>query len=128
MLKIYKAQTCVSLNVYLPTGKNLHVSFMPHSNGTSSYSTSNEVIQEGLESHHQFGKLFNLSQVVDETAPVVVEAKKEAPKELLQVEVSDLSDAKCYIADKFGVSRTLLRTKAAIVEHGLLHGVEFVGI
>jgi hypothetical protein len=45
-----------------------------------------------------------------------------------EISVPDLSVAKDILADRFGISRTLLRTKDAIIEHAAAHGVVFTGI
>lgn len=60
MLKKYIAKSCVSISVALPTGGTTHVSFTPRTGGGSVYYTTNEKIQEGLEKHPKFGKLFTL--------------------------------------------------------------------
>lgn len=178
MIKTYKANTNVSINVVLPSKKNLHISFVPLSNGSSTFRTDNEEIMNAIESHYNFGKLFRLHSVQDESkkkATKVVEtpAKKEekaeekpadnptpgedttvtdkgdnengedneqnceAPTEdaetetdttLKQVTISDLAAAKDYLADKFGISRTTLRSKKAIIEQAASHGIEFDGL
>ena len=184
MIKTYKANTNVSINVVLPSKKNLHISFIPLSNGSSTFTTDNEEIMNAIECHYNFGKLFRLHSVQGESkknAAKVVEtpAKKEekaedkpadnptpaedttvtdngdnenadanengenneqngeAPTEgaetetdttLKQVTVSDLAAAKDYLADKFGISRTTLRSKKAIVEQAAANGIEFVGL
>lgn len=186
MIKTYKANTNVSINVVLPSKKNLHISFIPLSNGSSTFTTDNEEIMNAIECHYNFGKLFRLHSVQGESkknAAKVVEtpAKKEekaedkpadnptsaedttvtdngdnenadanengenneqngeAPTEgaetetdtdatLKQVIVSDLAAAKDYLADKFGISRTTLRSKKAIVEQAAANGIEFVGL
>ena len=184
MIKIYKANTNISINVVLPSKKNLHISFSPQSNGGSIFRTDNEEIMNAIESHYNFGKLFRLHSVHDESkmkAAKVVEtpAKQEekaeekpadnptpvedttvtdkgdnenadanengenneqngeAPTEgaetetdttLKQVTISDLAAAKDYLADKFGISRTTLRSKKAIVEQAAANGIEFVGL
>lgn len=186
MIKTYKSNTNVSINVVLPNKKNLHIAFTPLSDGSSTYTTNNEVIMNAIESHYNFGKLFRLHSVQGESkknAAKVVEtpAKKEekaedkptdnptpaedttvtdygdnenadanengenneqngeAPTEgaetetdtdatLKQVTVSDLAAAKDYLADKFGISRTTLRSKKAIVEQAAAKGIEFVGL
>lgn len=128
MKKIYTSGTCLSLNIRLESGKNLHVSFDAKSDGSSSYITDNENIQKGLERHYLFGEKFRLHKVVEEEElkknPVVESEEKKSRI----VNVSDLAEAKSYVAENFGVSRTLLRTKASIVEYALQHGVEFEGI
>ena len=193
MIKTYKANTNVSINVVLPSKKNLHISFIPLSNGSSTFTTDNEEIMNAIECHYNFGKLFRLHSVQGESkknAAKAVEtpAKKEekaedkpadnptpaedttvtdngdnenadanengknneqngknneqngeAPTEgaktetdtdatLKQVTVSDLAAAKDYLADKFGISRTTLRSKKAIVEQAAANGIEFVGL
>ncbi len=191
MIKTYKANTNVSINVVLPSKKNLHISFIPLSNGSSTFTTDNEEIMNAIECHYNFGKLFRLHSVQGESkknAAKVVEtpAKNEekaedkpadnptpaegttvtdngdnenadanengenneqngeAPTEgaetegaetgtdtdatLKQVTVSDLAAAKDYLADKFGISRTTLRSKKAIVEQAAANGIEFVGL
>lgn len=44
------------------------------------------------------------------------------------VKVTDLQDAKDYLAEKFGISRTLLRSKEAIMAKAKANGLEFEGI
>lgn len=181
MIKTYKANTNVSINVALPNKKNLHISFVALSNGSSTFTTDNEEVMNAIECHYNFGKLFRLHSVQGESkkkAAKVVEmpAKKEetpadnptpaedttvtatdngdnenadanenneqngevptegaetktdTDTELKQVTVSDLAAAKDYLADKFGISRTTLRSKKAIVEQAAANGIEFVGL
>ena len=171
MIKTYKANTNVSINVVLPSKKNLHISFVPLSNGSSTFTTDNEEIMNAIECHYNFGKLFRLHSVQGEskkkaTKAVEMPAKKEekaedkpadnpnptptpaedatvidneqddnastegadTDTELKQVTVSDLAAAKDYLADKFGISRTTLRSKKAIVEQAAANGIEFVGL
>lgn len=61
MIKTYKANTNISINVVLASKKNLHVSFVPLSNGSSVFTTAREEVQDAIESHYKFGKLFVLS-------------------------------------------------------------------
>lgn len=56
------------------------------------------------------------------------ETDTDADATLKQVTVSDLAAAKDYLADKFGISRTTLRSKKAIVEQAAANGIEFVGL
>ena len=128
MKKIYKANTHVALNVILPNGKNTHVSFMGHSDGSSTLITTSEALQCGLEHHVHFGRLFYLDRVVADEEAKVERIPSSVGTTLREVSVSDLSDAKDYLAEQYGVSRTLLRSKSAIIEHGRVHGVVFTGI
>lgn len=198
MIKTYKANTNVSINVVLESKKNLHVTFVPLSDGSSRFTTDNEDVQRGIESHYKFGKLFRLLEVEPEVkkkklvrvaanakehkdAPVSTDTNKsqeltdeinpeaiednapstteeadnvtetsaeetaEETVEYVEVEddgegeetdeqeakvvkVSDLAAAKDYLADTFGISRTTLRSKKAIVASGEANGIVFEGL
>lgn len=58
--KTYRANTNISINVVLASKKNLHISFLPQSDGSSVFVTSNEEIQKAIERHYKFGSLFRL--------------------------------------------------------------------
>ena len=148
MIKSYKANTNISINVVLPgSKKNLHIAFVPLSDGSSVFSTENEEIQKGMERHYEFGSLFRFVGAADtrkpRNAPAKAQTKEEsAPEEAegtgengeseegttVKVAVTDLASAKDYLADKFGISRTLLRSTKAIMEQAAAHGIEFEGI
>ncbi len=148
MIKSYKANTNISINVVLPgSKKNLHIAFVPLSDGSSVFSTENEEIQKGMERHYEFGSLFRFVGAADtrkpRNAPAKAQTKEEsAPEEAegtgengeseegttVKVTVTDLASAKDYLADKFGISRTLLRSTKAIMEQAAAHGIEFEGI
>lgn len=184
MIKTYRAKTNVSINVVLESKKNLHVTFVPLSDGSSRFTTDNEDIQRAIENHYKFGKLFRLIEAktvvkkkvvrvvsnakekkdapvpattgneteqtaksadttqgeataTEETAEVVevveevVEedgAEEESEQSARVVKVSDLAAAKDYLADTFGISRTALRSKKAIVESGEANGIVFEGL
>lgn len=155
MIKTYKANTNVSINVVLPSKKNLHISFTPLSNGSSLFTTDNEDIMRAIESHYNFGRLFRLHSAQDESEKKSAKAA-ENPKNketqttgatqeneddgqdgeatgkngtvLKKVKVSDLSAAKDYLADTFGISRTALRSMKAITEQAAANGIEFEGL
>lgn len=178
--KTYKANTNISINVVLPSKKNLHISFNPLSNGSSTFTTDNEELQNAIEKHYNFGKLFRLfsqhgesskkeekkviklpvapvkndedtakddaadnepvtdteeaentsseevATDIEETAETETETEEEST--LRKVQVSDLAAAKDYLADTFGISRTVLRSKKAIVEQAAANGIEFEGL
>lgn len=134
MRKIYKAKTNVSINVVLSNKKNLHISFNPLSNGSSTFSTDNEDVMNAIERHYNFGKLFRLDSVVDDTKPseeVVEKAEIKDTAEgtgLKRVKVSDIASAKDYLADTCGISRTALRSVKAIMEQAAANGIEFYGM
>ena len=144
MLKKYNSKSCVSLSVVLPTGGTTHISFNPVTGGGSVYYTSNEKIQAGLESHPKFGKLFKLEGDVKPSMKVIkpsgkpesttADAKTENPAEekagagtsLKEVKMSCNDDAKDYLVEKFGISRTKLRSRAQIESAGISNGIKFV--
>lgn len=86
--KTYKANTNISINVVLPSKKNLHIAFVPLSNGSSVFTTDNEDIQKSVENHYKFGKLFKLHSAhgQSETAETAGKASKSGSPEKLHVE------------------------------------------
>lgn len=136
MTKTYKASTNVSINVVLSSKKNLHISFVPLSNGSSTFTTSNKELIRAIESHYNFGKLFRLYSQQDEDentkdaaeqrATTDADEQGETSEDIVKIiTVSDLAAAKDYLADKFGISRTALRSKKAIDEQAAAKGIEF---
>jgi hypothetical protein len=147
MIKTYKANTNVSINVVLPSEKNLHIAFVPLSDGSSSFTTDNEDLQKAIESHSRFGKLFKLfgAKTVAKRNPAPIEQPDKNEMKVGQeevgsadsdtkesafrkVKVSDIGVAKDYLADTFGVSRTSMRSTKAILEQAAIHGIEFEGL
>jgi hypothetical protein len=112
----------------LPKGENMHVSFNSLSNGTSEYTTDDSGIQQGLERHYQFGKLFYLAGSNESKEPVDDEEVESTTyaydiDKMESVEVSDIASAKDYLASKFNISRTKINAKNVdklAAEHGVL--------
>ena len=46
---------------------------------------------------------------------------------LTKVKVTDVEDARDYLSDKFGISRTKIRSQKAVIEAAKANGIEFVG-
>ena len=126
-MKTYTSKTEISLSVRISDNGHVHVRFNPTSNGGSIYITSNPAIQKGLERHPKFGKLFTLES--ESEAPKKEEAKvvEEAPSKKV-VPAGSLQDAKDYLVETFGISRTQLTSKAKILAQAASHNVEFNGI
>lgn len=149
-MKKYIANTAVSLSVTFANGGYTRVSFSPLSDGTSVYYTKDKEIQNALEHHYKFGKLFRLAEEsidkttasnkkpspkkgkklsgtdVAEPTPKDSEDKIEGPEtEHKEVSVTDLDAAKDYLAENFGVVRTKLKTEEAINETALSLGITF---
>lgn len=152
--KTYKSNTNISINVVLPSKKNMHISFTSLSNGSSVFTTDNEEVQTAIEQHYKFGKLFKLYSTQGQSSKSAATATDESEKEEEDtssvdntstdsestaeseetttegkvVKVSDLAAAKDYLADTFGISRTVLRSRKAIEEQAAAHGIVFEGL
>lgn len=102
-----------------------HITFEPDSSGYAYYSTDDEEEQKAIEAHPLFNKMFVLKD-----APASVVAKKAAavPVEKKEVEVTSAADAKQYLVDTFGISRTKIQSTADIKKYAEQNGVVFVGI
>lgn len=81
IIKKYKANTNVSINVVLPSKKNLHISFIPLSDGSSVFQTDNEDIQRAIESHYNFGRLFRLVGASGVKTPAKAASPAPAPED-----------------------------------------------
>ena len=115
----------MAFNVVLPSGKSYHVSFAPLTGGGSMLITNNEDLQKAIEKHYKFGKLFKIDVNYKEEEPVA-----EAPVEVEEAKVktmkmASLDDAKAYLADNFGISRTKLRSRKQIEDAAAANGIEF---
>lgn len=127
MIKRYISKTEISLSVRLNGNGHMHVRFNPTSDGGSEYTTGNAVVQQGLEAHPQFGRMF----VALESQPVKEEPKEEvAPSANAKtvIKVNALQDAKDYLVETFGISRTQLTSKAKILAQAKANNVEFDGL
>lgn len=134
MIKKYKAKTDISINIVLPSGKSKHISFTSLTGGGSVYYTDSPDIQKSLESHYKFGKLFFADKTF-EAEPAKPNMDNDVPSDVdssdngkTTVTVTDPDSAKAYLSERFGVSRTKLRTIAAIKEAAAANGIEFEGI
>ncbi|MBP3757330.1 MAG: hypothetical protein J6I61_08630 [Prevotella sp.] len=140
MNKRYEANSIVAITV--KTGKfNRRVSFMPLSNGKSYYETESKALQKAIEGHSFFKSRMIIEtplaegSVQDPKSTSVPEEVENAPAletndenaaELTQIVVAGQSDAVDYLTEKFGISRSKLRSQKAIAEVGKEYGVEFV--
>ena len=141
MIKKYRAKSHVSLSVLLKSGKSVHVTFSPLTGGGSVFYTGDAELQQALERHLKYGRLFKLE--VKKEPPTLVKqlrytsaapepsaevsekpAKKKA--EPLKYVVACNDDAKEYLADKFGVSRSKMRNRTQIEEVAKANNVELV--
>lgn len=126
MIKTYKSNSSISISVVLPdTGKSVHVTFAPLSDGSSLFATDDASVQKALERHYRFGSMF--FEIETPKEPKKVQKKEEECKPLV-VKVTDLDSAKDYLAENFGVSRTQLRTQRAIETTAAANGIVFEGL
>lgn len=131
MLKKYISNTHACVSIILPNGKSAHISFAPKTGGGSVFYTEDKNIQDGLESHYRYGKLFRLEKSINNDSAKKKEnakTKKEDKPELKEVTVSCADDAKDYLSENFGVSRTKLKSLAAINKAAEANGIKFVGM
>lgn len=133
MKKKYIAKTDVSVNVLLPSGKNLHVSFTPLTGGGSVFYTDVEDVQNALEKHYRFGKLFKIDQNYNSEAAKVIPQKTDiiesgSNDKIIKIVMSDPDAAKTYLSEKFGVSRTKMKSIKAIKDEAAAHNIEFEGL
>lgn len=133
MFKVYQAGSDLSFSVKTKNGQR-RIVFEPQSHGTSVYSTRDTEEQKAIEKHHWYEDKFWILEAVDEKK-LAAEAKKKADaaakkkaEEKDTHYVEDLQDAKDYLAEKFGVSRSKMKTKDEILAVAQEHGVELEGL
>lgn len=119
--KTYEAKrTELFLSVVLKNGESKRISFNLKSNGRSSLTTSDEKIQYALEHHVGYGTKFVLVESINllnnkkAEKKVIVNTAPEAPKMEEKI-FSSMADAKDYIADTYGVSRTKMTNMLSII-------------
>lgn len=133
MLKIYIANTDVAFTVSVGN-KRKRVSFISKSgNEGSVYFTSDPKLQEGIEKHPWYGDKVTLREAVDEKALAEEEEKKKAAHdddggETLVHHVDSPNEAKDYLADKFGISRSKMKTLSSILAVAKECGVVLEGL
>lgn len=135
MKKYYSSDSHIAINVLLENGNSMHIAFTPISNGGSTYNTEEKVIQNALENHYRYNDLFVLDREEDTNAPIEepTQNTEEDPNQaeesnIRKVKVNDLGEAKDYLAETFGVSRTSLRGQKAILEAAKANNIEFEGL
>lgn len=130
-LKKYISTSHISLSVILPTGKSKRVVFSPITGSGSYFFTDDKELQSALEKHYRFGSLFNVdpNYVEQQAKPKrnkVIDVEIE-PK-AVEITISCLDDAKEYLSDRFGISRTKMNSMKAIEEYAKANNVKFVGL
>lgn len=133
-MKHYISDSHIAINVTLDGGESMHLSFIALSNGGSVFSTDSEELQKAIERHYRFGDLFTLDHIEEpkntsETANEEYTSVKESEDGNIQkITVNDLGEAKNYLADTLGISRTSLRSLKTILEVAKANNIEFEGL
>jgi len=135
-MKKYIAKSHVAICAIFADGARKHISFTPKTGGGSVYYSNDSREQAAIESHPKCGRLFKVESidepVVEKTPVAAFEAEpavEEAnTQEKPEIYVADLNEAKDYLCEKYGFSRTKLRSKASILEGAAAKGIVFVGI
>lgn len=134
MYKKYQAGTDLSFSVMVGN-ERVRVVFEGKTMGCSIYGTRDEKLQKAIESHYWFNDKFFLKEAVDEKKEAA-EAKKRAAAKIKKKTaeekkthiVTDFEDARDYLAEAFGVSRSKLKTKEDILSIAKEKGVELEGL
>lgn len=133
MFKTYKGNSDLAFSVKMEGGMR-RIVFDGQSLGTSVYSTRDEKEQKAMEAHPWYNDKFWIDSEVDEKK-LEAEAKKKAAAKAKKVAdekkthtVEDLADAKDWLADEYGVSRSKMKTKEDILAIAKEHDVELVGL
>lgn len=133
MYKTYQGYSDLSFNVKVEGGVR-RIVFDGQSRGTSIYATRDPKEQKAIEGHHWFGDKFWILEEVDEKKQEA-EAKKKAAARVKKAEeqkkvyrVEDIADAKDYLADTFGVSRSKMKTREDVLAVAKENNVVLEGI
>lgn len=134
MYKKYQAGTDLSFSVMVGN-ERVRVVFEGKTMGCSIYGTRDEKLQKAIESHYWFNDKFFLKEAVDEKKEAAeakkraaAKTKKKAAEEKKTHIVTDFEDARDYLAETFGVSRSKLKTKEDILSIAQEKGVELEGL
>lgn len=134
MFKKYQAGSDLAFSVMVGN-ERMRIVFEGKTMGSSIYMTRDPKVQKAIESHYWFKDKFFLVETVDEKKETAEAKKKAAAKTKKKVAdekkthvVTDFEDAKDYLAETFGVSRSKMKTKEDILEIAKENGVELEGL
>ena len=93
--------------------------------------TDDKELQSAIEKHYRFGTLFVVDNIYSEQEQQKTKRKamdvKVEPK-IEEVTITCLDDAKEYLSDRFGISRTKMNSMKAIEEHAKANNIKFIGL
>ena len=126
MFNKYQAGTDLAFSVMVGN-ERMRIVFDGKSVGCSVYMTRDPKVQKAIESHYWFNDKFFLVESIDEKKEAA-EAKKKVADEKKTHVVTDVEDAKDYLAETYGVSRSKMKTKEDILAIAKEKGVELEGL
>ena len=134
MFNKYQAGTDLAFSVMVGD-ERMRIVFEGKSTGSSFYMTRDPKVQKAIESHYWFNDKFFLVESIDEKKEAAEAKKKAAAKSKKKVAdekkthvVTDVEDAKDYLAETYGVSRSKMKTKEDILAISNEKGVELEGL
>ena len=134
MFNKYQAGTDLAFSVMVGD-ERMRIVFEGKSTGSSFYMTRDPKVQKAIESHYWFNDKFFLVESIDEKKEAAEAKKKAAAKTKKKVAdekkthfVTDFEDAKDYLAETYGVSRSKMKTKEDILAIAKENGVELEGL
>ena len=134
MFKKYQAGTDLAFSVIVGD-ERMRIVFEGKTMGCSVYMTRDSKVQKAIESHYWYKDKFFLAESVDEKKEAAEAKKKAAAKAKKKMTdekkthvVTDVEDAKDYLAETFGVSRSKMKTKEDILAIAKEKGVELEGL
>lgn len=133
MFNKYQAGTDLAFSVMVGN-ERMRIVFDGKSVGCSVYMTRDPKVQKAIESHYWFNDKFFLVESIDEKKEAeakkkaAAKTKKKVADEKKTHVVTDFEDAKDYLAETYGVSRSKMKTKEDILEIAKEKGVELEGL
>lgn len=134
MFNKYQAGTDLAFSVMVGD-ERMRIVFEGKTMGSSVYMTRDPNVQKAIESHYWFNDKFFLVESIDEKKKAAEAKKKAAAKAKKKVAdekkthvVTDVEDAKDYLAETYGVSRSKMKTKEDILAIAKENGVELEGL
>lgn len=134
MFNKYQAGTDLAFSVMVGN-ERMRIVFEGKTMGSSVYMTRDPKVQKAIESHYWFKDKFFLAESIDEKKEAAevkkkasAKAKKKVADEKKTHVVTDFEDAKDYLAETYGVSRSKMKTKEDILDIAKEKGVELEGL
>nr|DAN99574.1 MAG TPA: hypothetical protein [Caudoviricetes sp.] len=130
MNKRYISGTCLSINLSFGSSYR-HIAFEPQMESGSAYISGDKEEQEALEAHPYYGEYFEEDSYYQDSSEVSDQAtavgeEHSAKSEGVTLTFSNESDAKEYLAENYGISRTRMKSRNSIENVATEQGVSIV--